>query len=1728
MKKAKTPSPSKPKKSPSPRKKGEQTRFKKEKPQGLSLPDKDFLIHELRTHQIELETQNEELRTAQQDLDAARRKYANFYDFAPVGYFRFDRNGLIRDVNLTGTRLLGTDKSHVLNKPFSLFVQPEDADRFREHRLNVIQSGSQQTCELRIKKKDGSLIHAELRSSAIEDEGDAAGLCLTTVNDISERKNFEQMLQESEQRYRALVETAPEAICVQQGGIFIYLNPVGMDLFGAKNPEEIIGSKVLDRIHPDSQPIAQDCMRTVEDEGMRTLPKEMRVLRLDGQVVEVEAVACPIAFHNSPATQVVMKDITERKMAEKSLRFKADVLSQVNDAVIVTDNAHRITYWNHGAERLYRYSAEETLGRPVKEIIPLGRSGPDDKTAAHDAPAGNGFLRGEGIHRTKDGKEIHVESSVSVLKDETGDSVGLLAVIHDISERKHAERNLRESEERYRSLIESSPEAICVQQKGLFVYMNRAGLELLGAASFEQLRGKKILDYIHPDFREKALERAHQVEEKGQQAPWRQFKILQLNGQEIDVEAAATPVTFGGMPAVQVIIKDITDRQNTELRLRLQATVLSQVNDAVVAVGRDRRIIFWNKGAERLYKVTAQEAIGRERKEIYRYRWATPADERAARKTMASTGFLCGENIHILSSGEEIYVESSVAVLTDWSYAPAGWIAVMRDITDRKIFERKLTESEERYRSLVESSPDAILVHQDGKLVYVNPASVKLMGARDMNELIGKEVLDFIHPDFHRSADERSRRVEEEGLAMPSRESRIKRLDGSLVDVEAVGASVTFGGRPAMQIIAQDITERKKFEEALRDSERLYRLMFESNPHPMWIYDTKTLRFLFVNDAAIARYGYSKEEFLSKTIKDIRPRENVQVTLDNVSKIAAGLYDSGSWKHEKKDGTIIDVEIISHNLKVDGKDARVVLAHDITARKKAEAALRESQQAYRTLAENLPGIVYRVFSRENKRIQFFNKTASAIIGYRDDELSGGEVCSLETLVLPEDRPMLIAAVQAAIEGKSPFTAEYRLRHRSGEVRFMLEQGAPIYGDDGNLLYIDGVISDVTERKKAEGALRESEERQRAVFDNSPTAIFAKDRQGRFILFNRQAELWVGKGRDEVLGKTDYDIFPKDVADRLRAADRRVLETGKPLEAEETITACGQKRIALDIKFPLFDADGRPYAVCGIATDITERNRAEQAIKEARDSAILERNRLGTILNTIPSGVFVAEGPDANITLENEQAKDILGKDLGDAVTASDRIQKYRIQKSDGTLFKAEELPYLRALLNGEDVRDVEMTLKGPDGRLVTVLANAAPLHDSHGNIIASVTAFSDITERKEAEDALKRAQIELELRVRERTSELGATVAALQSEIAERKRTAAERDKLVAAVESTAEAVVVTDKRGLIEYVNPAFEQITGYRRHEVVGRDLHFLDSGQHDQEFFRRMRETMRDQGVWKGRLINKKKDGTIYYEDCTYSPVRDRSGNTTNYVSIKHDVTENLRLESIAETIDTMNNIGYVFSGIRHEIGNPVSSLLIIMGLLKKKYETSPKETIKDYLDQAVAQVERIEYLLTSLKNFNMYENLQIRNTEVSSFMEKFTPLVTADLSKKGVAFHVEPIPEAWMSVDPRALQQALVNVVVNASEAVAALPRPEIVLTVFKNRGMVQIRVSDNGTGIPEDRKKNLFKPFYTTKSNGTGLGLVITRKLVSRMKGFIEIESRKDQGTTVDIYLPEGTVERTAE
>lgn len=348
--------------------------------------------------------------------------------------------------------------------------------------------------------------------------------------------------------------------------------------------------------------------------------------------------------------------------------------------------------------------------------------------------------------------------------------------------------------------------------------------------------------------------------------------------------------------------------------------------------------------------------------------------------------------------------------------------------------------------------------------------------------------------------------------------------------------------------------------------------------------------------------------------------------------------------------------------------------------------------------------------------------------------------------------------------------------------------------------------------------------------------------------------------------------------------------------------------------------------------------------------------------------------------------------------------------------------------------------------------------------------------------------------------------------------------RLASAAESAADAIVITDNRGYIQYVNPAFEHITGYKKDEVINRNIHILDSGEHGEDFFRKMRETLKQDNVWKGRLVNRKKDGTTYHEECTISAVRDSSGEIMNYVAIKRDVTERIRLESIAQAVNTMNNMGYIFSGVRHEIGNPINSIKMTLSMLKENLDRFDKRMIQNYIARSLDEIRRIEYLLKAFKNFNMYERMELQDIDMKSFMDKLLTIIKDDFLKRGVPVSLDIMPNAYRCyADPRALHQVLLNILINAGDACSGRTDPFISISVSRSAdNMVNIQVKDNGCGMTEDQMKNLFKPFFTTKPDGTGLGLVIAKKMLTLMNGMIEVESKKDKGTVVSILLPGGS------
>ncbi|MDA8326503.1 MAG: ATP-binding protein [Nitrospiraceae bacterium] len=232
----------------------------------------------------------------------------------------------------------------------------------------------------------------------------------------------------------------------------------------------------------------------------------------------------------------------------------------------------------------------------------------------------------------------------------------------------------------------------------------------------------------------------------------------------------------------------------------------------------------------------------------------------------------------------------------------------------------------------------------------------------------------------------------------------------------------------------------------------------------------------------------------------------------------------------------------------------------------------------------------------------------------------------------------------------------------------------------------------------------------------------------------------------------------------------------------------------------------------------------------------------------------------------------------------------------------------------------------------------------------------------------------------------------------------------------------------------------------------------------------------------------------------------------------VEANRKLQSIAQSVNDMNNIGYIFSGIRHELGNPVAAIKTSLEILKKDLDRGVHDTTAKHVERSLSELSRIEHLLRNLKSYNMYEALEIRELDVGAFMDEFIPLIREDLEKQGIGVSFEKTDGAFALADPRALQQVLLNIISNAADALAGRQAPRIGISLKRAKDAWFIRIEDNGHGIPDRHQRELFQPFFTTKPQGTGLGLAISRKMLVKMKGAIEIVSKVDAGTSVIVRL----------
>lgn len=593
-----------------------------------------------------------------------------------------------------------------------------------------------------------------------------------------------------------------------------------------------------------------------------------------------------------------------------------------------------------------------------------------------------------------------------------------------------------------------------------------------------------------------------------------------------------------------------------------------------------------------------------------------------------------------------------------------------------------------------------------------------------------------------------------------------------------------------------------------------------------------------------------------------------------------------------------------------------------------------------------------------------------------------------------------------------------------------------------------------------------------------------------VSYSREWKLQLGYSEHEISDSPDEwksRLHPDDLPGVLRQLDNLITLDASRFELEFRLRhEDGSYRWIMSKGSSIMDESRNVARIIGASVDVSDRKRIEEDLRASEEM-------FRTIFDLSPDGICLNNFHDLSFLDVNRSFCEISGFQketvLGKTPLNIDLFQNpHDIQKIWMTL------------TNEGKIKNFETILQTPDG--VTLIALVSAVLIDVGGSPCILTISRNITDVKQALE---------------------------------------ERMKLATAIEQGSEGVVITDTKGNIEYVNPAFMEMSGYPGEELLGQNPRIISSGNHDEEFYSSLWETITNGQVWKGRFINQKKNGSLFHEDSTIYPLRNSEGNIKHFVAVKRDVTETVELSRQLAHSQKMEAIGTLAAGIAHDFNNILFAILGYTELAQG--EVVPGSSIAEYLDHVMRSGRRATDMVSQILQFSHrseaeWGTISIRTIikEGLKFLRSSIP-TTIEISQD-IASDTHDIVG-----DPTQIHQILMNLCVNASHSMKG--QTGLISVELKNVDVdaeftqlhpqllpgkfVRLTVSDTGHGIPPDAIGHIFEPYFTTKQigEGTGLGLSVVHGIVKNHGGLITVESSLLQGTSFSIYLP-ATIDNSAD
>ncbi|MGO9271395.1 MAG: PAS domain S-box protein [Terriglobia bacterium] len=1027
----------------------------------------------------------------------------------------------------------------------------------------------------------------------------------------------------------------------------------------------------------------------------------------------------------------------QNSLPNGSLALLATAMGQIGEAVVITDNSATIQYVNAAFTRITGYSAEEVVGRNTR-LLKSDRQEPAYYRELWKTILSGQVWRGELINRRKDGTLYAEQMSITPVRDPGGAITNFIAVKQDVTERRatkagdrggpaatcmdviefqRAEEAMRRSETKFRTLYESNTDAVMLLDEKGFFDCNQATLAIFGCATREDFCSRHPAELSPPmqpcgvDSFTLAKQRiATAMEERSNHFEWVHKRAD--TGETFPADVLLSAMELDGRPVLQAVVRDIAEPKRAERELRLTQFSVDHASDAVLGADSQGRLVYVNEAACRSLGLSREELLCLSMQDIDplspKGDWGTFWAELKRRGSMTF------ESQNRTKQGQVFPVEVTANYLEfDGKEYSFGFV---RDITERKRADQDLRASEARYRLLFETNVALIIRNTvDGRIVDCNGSAARVLGYESPQEMMGLSMRD-IHWDAEKRVELMARLQAEKTVG--GVEVKFRHKDGrpiwlivnlSLTPPDAMGETFVQG-------TLVDITERKQAEEAFSREHNLLRTLIDNLPDYVYAKDTES-RFLIANTGVARQMGSADgRDLLGKTGFDFLPDElAAKYRRDEQEVIRSGQPMIGGEE------TTVDASgntrwLLTTKVPLRHVQGNIVglvgIGHDITERKQAEEAIRQSEEKYRSLVANIPDVVWTA-DAQGVPI-FISSNSETLLGYSAQELCDSLFWMKR--IRPEDTKTMKDRFKAFIAGGPSLDVEVRFQRKDGRWIWIHSKAVTSYYHGGRRLIV-GIHSDVTERKQAEEATRQSEARLKALVRSLDDIVFEFDAEGTYLNIWAGDESLFARPRAELIGHTISEVLGEAGALRYLEIFKRVLASGCPEDCEYPLEVRGGMRWFLARVSPISAADGSYESVCMLTRDITERKQAEERLR-----------KLSLAVEQSPASVVITD-VQGNIEYVNPKFTRLTGYTSEEAIGQNPRILKSGMQSA------AIYQQLWETILSGSEWRG-EFVNRKKNGELYWESASIVPIKDSDGAITHFLAVKEDITERKYVEEAI--------------------------------------------------------------------------------------------------------------------------------------------------------------------------------------------------------------------------------------------------------------------------------------------------------------------------------------------------------------------------------------------------------